>query len=73
MHDTGIGLAAENLDAGVQHVSMAMMLELLGNEVRTAHDGLQAVEAVARHRPLAKPVSLPELEQLLEELEARRR
>jgi PAS domain S-box-containing protein len=115
----------DNLDSAK---SMAMMLELLGNEVRTAHDGLQAVEAVERHRPdvvlmdvgmplldgyeatrriraqasgqevivialtgwgqaqdksraheagcdghLTKPVSLPELEQLLEELEARRR
>jgi CheY-like chemotaxis protein len=31
--------------------SMAMMFEFLGSEVRTAHDGLQAVEEVERYRP----------------------
>ena len=30
---------------------MATMLELLGNEVRTAHDGLQAVEQAEALRP----------------------
>ena len=28
-----------------------MMLRLLGNEVRTAHDGLEAVEAAEAFRP----------------------
>jgi PAS domain S-box-containing protein len=31
--------------------SLAMMLKLLGNEVATAHDGLQAMEAAERFRP----------------------
>ena len=31
--------------------SMATMLEFLGNQVRTAHDGLEAVEAAERFRP----------------------
>jgi CheY-like chemotaxis protein/two-component sensor histidine kinase len=31
--------------------SQAMMLELLGNEVRTAHDGLEAVAVAAAFRP----------------------
>ena len=42
---------------------MAMMLELLGNEVRTAHDGLQAVEQVERYRPdvVLMDVGMPRL------------
>jgi PAS domain S-box-containing protein len=32
-------------------ISMAMMLEFLGNQVRTAHDGLEAVEAAEQFRP----------------------
>ena len=31
--------------------SLAMMLRLMGHEVRTAHDGLEAVEAAAAFRP----------------------
>jgi PAS domain S-box-containing protein len=31
--------------------SLAMMLDLMGNEVRTAHDGLEAVAAAAAYRP----------------------
>jgi PAS domain S-box-containing protein len=31
--------------------SMAMMLQLLGNEVRTAHDGIEAVALAQRFRP----------------------
>jgi PAS domain S-box-containing protein len=38
----------DNLDSAA---SMAMMLQLLGNEVRTAHDGLEAVELAERFRP----------------------
>jgi CheY-like chemotaxis protein/two-component sensor histidine kinase len=38
----------DNLDAAR---SMAMMLELLGNDVRTAHDGVQAIELVEHYRP----------------------
>ncbi len=33
--------------------SMAMMLRLMGNEVRTAHDGIEAVEAAEEFRPKA--------------------
>ena len=42
---------------------MAMMLELLGNEVRTAHDGLQAVEQVEHYRPdvVLMDVGMPRL------------
>ncbi len=32
-------------------VSMAMMLKLMGNEVRTAHDGIKAVEMAEAFRP----------------------
>jgi PAS domain S-box-containing protein len=31
--------------------SLAMMLDLMGNEVRTAHDGLEAVAAAAAYQP----------------------
>lgn len=31
--------------------SMAMMLKLMGNEVHTAHDGIEAVEAAGQFRP----------------------
>jgi PAS domain S-box-containing protein len=50
----------DNLDSAT---SMAMMLELLGNEVRTAHDGLQAVEQVERYRPdvVLMDVGMPRL------------
>ncbi len=38
----------DNRDAAA---SLAMMLKLMGSEVRTAHDGLEAVEAAAAFRP----------------------
>ena len=41
-------MADDNRDAAD---SLAMMLRLLGNEVRTANDGQQAVEAVAEYNP----------------------
>jgi CheY-like chemotaxis protein len=31
--------------------SLAMMLQMMGNEVRTAHDGLEGVELAATFRP----------------------
>jgi signal transduction histidine kinase len=41
-------VADDNVDAAA---SLAMMLEFMGNEVRTAHDGIAAVEAAAAFRP----------------------
>jgi signal transduction histidine kinase len=41
-------VADDNVDAAA---SLAMMLEFMGNEVRTAHDGVAAVEAAAAFRP----------------------
>jgi signal transduction histidine kinase len=41
-------VADDNADSAA---SLEMMLEFMGNEVRTAHDGLQAVEAAAAFRP----------------------
>ena len=43
--------------------SMAMMLRLLGDEVFTAHDGLEAFEAADRHRPdvILMDVGMPRL------------
>jgi CheY-like chemotaxis protein/anti-sigma regulatory factor (Ser/Thr protein kinase) len=43
--------------------SMAMMLRLLGNEVRTAHDGLEALEAAEQFRPdvILMDVGMPRL------------
>ena len=43
--------------------SMAMMLKLMGNEVRTAHDGFEAVEAAERFRPqvILMDVGMPRL------------
>jgi CheY-like chemotaxis protein len=38
----------DNVDAAG---SLAMMLKLMGHEVRTAHDGLEGVEAAAAFRP----------------------
>ena len=40
-----------------------MMLELLGNEVRTAHDGVEAVEAAEQFRPevILMDVGMPRL------------
>ena len=50
----------DNLDSAT---SMAMMLQLLGNEVRAAHDGLQAVEQVESYRPdvVLMDVGMPRL------------
>ena len=43
--------------------SMAMMLQLLGNEVRTAHDGIEAVELAERFRPqvVLMDIGMPKL------------
>jgi CheY-like chemotaxis protein/anti-sigma regulatory factor (Ser/Thr protein kinase) len=41
-------VADDNVDSAA---SLAMMLEFMGNEVRTAHDGVEAVEAAAAFRP----------------------
>jgi CheY-like chemotaxis protein len=38
----------DNVDAAT---SLAMMLELMGNEIRIAHDGLEAIETAADFRP----------------------
>jgi CheY-like chemotaxis protein len=38
----------DNKDAAV---SLAMMLKLMGNEAKTAHDGLEALDVAAVHRP----------------------
>ncbi len=50
----------DNRDAAA---SMAMMLQLLGNEVRTAHDGVEAVEAAEQFRPevILMDVGMPRL------------
>jgi PAS domain S-box-containing protein len=50
----------DHLDATT---SMAMMLEFLGSEVRTAHDGLQAIEEAERYRPdvVLMDVGMPRL------------
>jgi PAS domain S-box-containing protein len=44
-------------------ISMAMMLELMGDEVRTAHDGVDAVEVAEAFRPQAilMDVGMPQL------------
>src|SRR5262249_55244908 len=44
-------------------LSMALMLKLLGNEVRTAHDGVQAVELAESFRPeiVLMDVGMPRL------------
>lgn len=43
--------------------SLAMMLQLMGNEVATAHDGLEAIEAAERFRPdvIFMDVGMPKL------------
>jgi signal transduction histidine kinase len=41
-------LVDDNVDAAA---SMALMLEIMGNEVRIAHDGVAGVEAAAEFRP----------------------
>ncbi len=44
-------------------ISLGMMLELMGNEVRTAHDGLEAVKAAEVFRPdvVLMDIGLPKL------------
>jgi PAS domain S-box-containing protein len=43
--------------------SVAMMLEMMGNEVRTAHDGLEGVAAAAAYRPdmILLDIGMPKL------------
>jgi signal transduction histidine kinase/ActR/RegA family two-component response regulator len=50
----------DNMDAAG---SLAMMLKLMGNEVRTAHDGLNAVETAAGFRPdlILLDIGMPKL------------
>jgi CheY-like chemotaxis protein len=47
-------------------ISMAMMLEFLGDEVITAHDGVEAVQAAERFRPefILMDVGMPRLDGL---------
>ena len=44
-------------------VSLAMLLEITGNETFMAHDGVSAVEAVEKHRPdvVLLDIGLPKL------------
>jgi CheY-like chemotaxis protein len=44
-------------------MSLGMMLRLMGNDIRTAHDGLAAVEAAARFQPdmILLDIGLPKL------------
>ena len=44
-------------------VSLAMLLEITGNETHTAHDGLEAIAAIERHRPdvVLLDIGLPKL------------
>jgi PAS domain S-box-containing protein len=50
----------DHIDAAT---SMAMMLEFLGSEVRTAHDGFQAIEEAEKYRPdvVLMDVGMPRL------------
>ncbi|HVC93687.1 MAG TPA: response regulator, partial [Pirellulales bacterium] len=43
--------------------SLAMMLKIMGNEVRTAHDGLEGVETAAAFRPdmILMDIGMPKL------------
>lgn len=60
-HRRRILVVDDNLDAAT---SMAMMLEFLGNEVCTAHDGLQAIERAEHDRPdvVLMDVGMPRLD-----------
>jgi PAS domain S-box-containing protein len=51
----------DNVDAAV---SLAMLLEINGNEVHTAHDGIEAVAAVSQRRPdvVLLDIGLPKLD-----------
>lgn len=53
-------VADDNEDSAA---SMAMMLEILGNEVRTANDGIEAVEAAEGFKPdiILLDIGMPEL------------
>ena len=50
----------DNLDSAT---AMAMMLEFLGNEVRMAHDGLEAITEAEQYRPdvVLMDVGMPRL------------
>jgi CheY-like chemotaxis protein len=50
----------DNVDAAV---STAMMLQIMGSETRTAHDGLEALEVAAEFRPdlILLDIGMPEL------------
>jgi CheY-like chemotaxis protein len=50
----------DNQDAAA---SLALLLNIAGNETHTAHDGLQAIEAAARFRPdmIILDIGLPKL------------
>jgi len=53
-------IADDNEDSAT---SLAMMLELMGNEIRTSHDGLEAVESAADFRPdvILLDIGMPKL------------
>ncbi len=50
----------DNQDAAA---SLALLLNIAGNETQTAHDGLQAIEAAARFRPdmILLDIGLPKM------------
>jgi CheY-like chemotaxis protein len=50
----------DNQDAAA---SLALLLNIAGNETHTAHDGLQAIEAAARFRPdmIILDIGLPKM------------
>ena len=50
-------------DNRVSAVSLAILLQMTGNETRTAHDGLEAVEAAATFQPdvVLLDIGLPKL------------
>ncbi len=54
-------VADDNVDAAA---SLAVMLEIMGNEVRTARDGLEAVAVAAAFRPdvVVLDIGMPELD-----------
>jgi CheY-like chemotaxis protein len=58
--DRRILVVDDNRDSAI---SMALMLELMGNEVRTAHDGMEAVELAEQFHPqlVLMDVGMPKL------------
>lgn len=56
-----IVIVDDNVDAAV---SLAMLLEISGNEIYTAHDGITALATVAEHRPdvVLLDIGLPKLD-----------